>query len=167
MTSTAAYRRHVFTHEPGRRGRLQSSRTKPSAQTSDSALDGPDASRILILAHMPSISILLRLHLESKEDFLCEVTTDTNRALRRLDEQPFALLIVDEVSRAEDALVRLAQALKQLPPDRRPRTLLSTNRDHPSEHAFFLQAGYDCCLSKPFSKRALLDAVDALIDTSA
>lgn len=116
---------------------------------------------------MPSMSILLRLHLESEQHFHCEVATSTARALRHLDEQPYALLIVDEVSRAEDALVGLMEALDQLPPDRRPRTLLSTNRDHPSEHAFFLQLGYDCCLSKPFSKRALLDAVRALIDTSA
>jgi CheY-like chemotaxis protein len=112
------------------------------------------------------MSVLLRTQLESTDAFACEVVRDAAAALARLEACAFPLVIMDEVRRSDDHLLAFIDALAQLPPDRRPRTLLCTNRDHPSEHIPYLRMGYDSCLGKPFTKQMLLNAVHHLIAPS-
>lgn len=112
------------------------------------------------------MSILLRLQVESEGHYQCVVAPDGETALHHLREQSFSLVIVDEVHGDEPHLIPFLEALDHLPPERLPRTLLCTNRDHPSEHNYFLDAGFDCCLSKPFSKQMLLEAVHHLLDAT-
>lgn len=113
------------------------------------------------------MSILLRLQLESEGHFQCVAVPDDETALQRLRDESFALLIVDEVRQDASDLTSFMDALNHLSPGALPRTLLCTNRDHPSEHDSYLQVGFDYCLSKPFSKQTLLEAVHHLLDPTS
>lgn len=153
-------RRHLGTStSPARRSaaRLE----HPESRTTDAS---NDTVKILAISPDPGIRLLLSSMLNSVPNYHCDALDSCELAVAECIKEPYQIVVVDDYEHtAQQALLCIGKIRARIPFGRVPRTLACTLRDHPVDQEVFFAAGVDACLSKPFSKRALLKRIDALI----
>jgi DNA-binding response OmpR family regulator len=122
---------------------------------------GPGASRVLVVEDDASIRELLALHL-GLEGFACETLEDGREALRRLQQDPFDLVVLDLMLPGVDGIT-LCRAIRRDGPNKDALVLMLTARREEADKVLGLESGADDYLAKPFGIREFLARVAALL----
>ncbi len=119
---------------------------------------------ILVISPEQGIQLLLRSILNAIPHYHCDAIGTWDLQKDFSPKRDYHIVIVDDCTRtATEALECLRKIKHQLPPDQHIRSLACTLSDHPLDHDQFYLAGFDACLAKPFSKRALLQRIALLV----
>jgi two-component system OmpR family response regulator/two-component system alkaline phosphatase synthesis response regulator PhoP len=119
------------------------------------------APRVLVVEDDTSIRELLALHL-GLEGFSCTTLDDGREALRRLQQEPFDLLVLDLMLPGVDGIT-LCRAVRRDGPNKDALILMLTARREESDKVLGLESGADDYLAKPFGIREFLARVAALL----
>ena len=119
------------------------------------------APRVLVVEDEPNIRELVCLHL-GLEGYACEGLGDGQAALKRTEQQPFDLLLLDVMIPGLDG-VSLCRAVRNGRTNRDvPIMLLTAKRDE-TDKVIGLESGADDYLTKPFGVRELVARARALL----
>jgi DNA-binding response OmpR family regulator len=117
--------------------------------------------RVLVVEDEPNIRELVCLHLRL-EGYTCEGIGDGREALRRVEEEPFDLLVLDLMIPGLDG-VSLCRAVRNGRTNRDVPILMLTARTEESDKVLGLESGADDYLTKPFGVRELVARTRALL----
>ncbi len=117
--------------------------------------------RILLVDDDPHIRVMIREYAQT-EDWQFTDAGDGIEALRHLEHQAFALLVLDVMMPRLDGWMLLKQVRKssQVP------VILLTARDEEYDRLLGFELGVDDYISKPFSPRELIARMKALLKRS-
>ena len=147
----AAFARHCTCHGE--------SKQRPSG------IPHPSRGKILVVSAESAIRDVVSATLTCA-GFTAAVTSSAEEAVCTLQRQVFELLILD--TQLPDApCTALLQRLSELPPERRPGTLMLASGPSKADTAEVLQAGADDFLVAPFRKQELVARVVSLLHSIA
>lgn len=116
---------------------------------------------VLVVEDDAHISELVCLHL-GLEGYQCEAVGSGTDGLKRLNERPFDVVVLDLMLPGVDGIA-VCRAMRRQGPNRRSPVLMLTARREESDTVLGLESGADDYLTKPFSPRTLLARVKALL----
>lgn len=120
---------------------------------------------ILVVEDNPDTQTLLRYML--KKDFDVAFTSLVDEALDLATKRAFDLFILDINLGEERTGLDLLALLRERPSYVDAPALALTAYAMPGDRDRFLQAGFDGYISKPFTRRELLGAIDVLLGEKA
>jgi CheY-like chemotaxis protein len=133
--------------------------------TSDELLALPNAGPILVVDDNTASRLALVYYLESWHCRAIPASGGKEAAAifqeALLTANPIALILADHHMPGMDGL-RLAEAIGKAPPSRRPRFVLMTLGEFPSQEVLY-SAGIDACLPKPVLPRQLKDVLTQVL----
>ena len=115
---------------------------------------------VLVVEDDAHISELVCLHL-GLEGYQCESVGSGTDGLRRLNERPFDVVVLDLMLPGVDGIA-VCRAMRRQGPNRRSPVLMLTARREESDTVLGLESGADDYLTKPFGVRELVARVNAL-----
>jgi DNA-binding response OmpR family regulator len=118
--------------------------------------------RILIVEDQPDIRDLVRMTLEMA-DFEVHEAEDGASGLRLAAQLAPDLMLLDVMMPGELDGLAVCQRIKADAARRRTKVVMLSARSLPVDRQAGLRAGADAYLSKPFSPRQLLDAVERVL----
>jgi len=119
------------------------------------------APRVLVVEDEPNIRELVCLHLRH-EGYTCEPEADGAAALKRADDEPFDLMVLDVMLPGLDGL-SLCRAVRNGRINADVPILMLTARREESDKVVGLESGADDYLTKPFGVRELVARARALL----
>jgi DNA-binding response OmpR family regulator len=118
--------------------------------------------RILIVEDQPDIRDLVRMTLEMAS-FEVHEAPDGEAGLRMAAQVSPDLMLLDVMMPGSLDGLAVCQRVKADPARRRTKVVMLSARNQSADRQAGLKAGADAYLSKPFSPRQLLDAVERMI----
>jgi two-component system OmpR family response regulator/two-component system alkaline phosphatase synthesis response regulator PhoP len=119
------------------------------------------APRVLVVEDEPNIRELVCLHLRH-EGYTCEPEADGATALKRAEDEPFDLMVLDVMLPGLDGL-SLCRAVRNGRINADVPILMLTARREESDKVVGLESGADDYLTKPFGVRELVARARALL----
>src|SRR6476646_3165128 len=119
------------------------------------------APRVLVVEDEPNIRELVCLHLRH-EGYRCEPEADGATALKRAEDEPFDLMVLDVMLPGLDGL-SLCRAVRNGRINADVPILMLTARREESDKVVGLESGADDYLTKPFGVRELVARARALL----
>ena len=118
---------------------------------------------ILAVEDNPDTQTLLRYMLKPYFDLVFTALVD--EALTQADSQHFDLFVLDINLGEQRTGIDLLQMLRQLSTYADTPALALTAYAMPGDRDRFINAGFNGYISKPFTRRELLDAIDAIVNS--
>ena len=115
---------------------------------------------VIVVEDDAHISELVCLHL-GLEGYLCEAVASGTDGLKRLNDRPFDVVVLDLMLPGLDGIA-VCRAMRRQGPNRRSPVLMLTARREESDTVLGLESGADDYLTKPFGVRELVARVNAL-----
>ncbi len=119
--------------------------------------------RVLIVDDEPDILLMLRVNLEA-DGFDTALAPDGQTALKRLDQEPFDVVLLDIMMPVLDGWVVL-QSLGER--EGAPRAIVVSARSSPRDVARALELGAAAYVTKPFSPAELSELIVRVLALSA
>ena len=116
---------------------------------------------ILAVEDNPDTLTLLRYMLRSRCHLVA--TTKVEEALRLADQQPYELFLLDINLGDERSGIDLLHLLRAVPQNKSTPALALTAYAMPGDRERFLQAGFNGYVSKPFTRKELMTAINEVL----
>lgn len=120
--------------------------------------------RILAVEDNPDTQLLLKYLLKSQFDI--EVRQEVDAAIELVAEQQFDLLLLDINLGEERTGIHLLQQIRQQSGYEETPALALTAYAMPGDKERFAENGFDGYVSKPFTRKDLLEAIQAAIPSA-